>query len=110
MMDYEIKIIKKEKFDPFSNGLIVERDREKREIEWQLIEELVESARKRYLDGESSLENVMAETIEVLNNERNKRIEFLSDYDPSEELIRKDLKERHDEEIMKAQKQNNLTI
>ena len=105
MMDYEIKIIKKETSDPFSNGLIVERDREKRDLEWQAVEELIAAAKKTYLDGKVPMENILAQTIEVLYNEREKRLEFERNYDPSEELIKKDLEERHTEEISKAEQQ-----
>jgi adenosyl cobinamide kinase/adenosyl cobinamide phosphate guanylyltransferase len=67
---YKIIIQKEEETEDVkdnpANPVIVERDRDERENRWELVNELVDAAKKRYIDGKETLDKTMIDTIQAL--------------------------------------------
>jgi len=73
MDNFKITITKEEEPEDVKgnpdNPVLVERDRGKRETEWELVNEILGSAKKRYLDGKEPLAQSLVNTIQALADE-----------------------------------------
>jgi hypothetical protein len=86
-----------------NNPILIDKDKELRELEWAMIEEIMSSAKRKFIEGNHSMSKILEATVELMNITRKKIDKTEREYDPSEKIIKDDLKERRaaDEETLK---------
>ncbi len=82
------------------NRPYIDRGREIRESEWQRIEEVIQAMKAKYLEGGVQMTDLLADTMEALNQERDREMELEAVYDPFQEKVKEDIDRRRSEDTV----------
>ena len=80
--------------NPGKDGVALNMDREKKELQWMKMEEIMKASKDRFMDSDVPYYTVMAEAIQQINEAREVLIKEEEQFVPMMEEIEQDKKER----------------